>query len=402
MYVEVNSAGSSAGIGDLPKQVYESSAIESNSYTSNKRIVITTTTNITDLPSSVQSALTSGGGAVGDLTTDYGDCMEADLAYLSFPKITLPNIYNVNVGNGYVYRDSHARWIRDLPQSLWFQKTFGIIDKDAYTKGVKAKTTLASSFNTASDSSIGLTDVSFFPYSGVCEIWSHDPDANTAEPAEMLTSFAYSGKDITNNELDNVMFADTTKGTISTTAPGSLGSRHVLARNISGDYKHMFVLWADMRNDGSADADGGTRKEDFGLIYPVAQNYKVSVVWAETGQRFADLKVGQDCEIWAISAENDPAGSAVAGSTKTWSEYPTATLLEYTDGNERVPGKRSNDTELHTHLKNWEDKAGAFILVDLSKFFNLNTESNNGRIGQSSGGSKPWDNCSSTKPEHQR
>ena len=35
-----------------------------------------------------------------------------------------------------------------------------------------------------------------------------------------------------------------------------------------------------------------------------------------------------------------------------------------------------------------EDKAGAFLIIDFSKFFNLNTESNGGRIGQLSGGRK--------------
>lgn len=36
--------------------------------------------------------------------------------------------------------------------------------------------------------------------------------------------------------------------------------------NDSNGYKHLYVLWSDMRNDGTANADGGTRKQDFGII----------------------------------------------------------------------------------------------------------------------------------------
>ena len=62
-------------------------------------------------------------------------------------------------------------------------------------------------------------------------------------------------------------------------------------------------------------------------------------------------------------------------------------MLDY-DNQTILIGQRSNQTELLPHYHNWQDKAGAFVIVDLSKFFNLNTEANLGRIGQSAGGNK--------------
>ena len=57
----------------------------------------------------------------------------------------------------------------------------------------------------------------------------------------------------------------------------------------SNGYKHLYVLWADMRNDGSANADGGMRKEDFGLVLPTSKNYKISVALADNMTRMEIL-----------------------------------------------------------------------------------------------------------------
>lgn len=391
VWVQPNAAGIAydSNLADLPTQVYQATEIVSNSFSTNRQVVIKTNLLVSTLSAGLQAALPVGP------TTDIGDALECDLGYLSVPKKRDSTWTLRNVGNGYIYRDSHARWVRDLAQSLWFQKTFGVIKKNPYGHdGVTfgggarvARTTLAANFDTENDSYIELGDVANFPFSGVCEIWSSNPTVVGGSDAVMLTSFAYVGKTTSTNRLNGVMFADTNQGVI--TATGAVGSRYVVCRDISADYKHMFALFADMRNDGSADADGGARKEDFGLIHPVPENYKVSVVWAETGQSFVDLKIGQDCDIWSASALNDPAGTATAGSTKSWSEYPTAVMLDYDVDTPMLVGKRSDQTELHTHLQSWEDKAGAFVLVDLSKFFNLNTEANNGRCFQNAGGNKP-------------
>lgn len=391
IYVEPNADGISqeSALADLPSQVYTSSEILVNGGQSSPtpiQATIKTSILVSDLSANLQAALPIN---ANNNTTGIGDAIECDLAYLSFPKERGQAFTLRNVGSSYSYRNIQTRWMRDLPQSLWFQKTYGVIGQYPYgatawrgtTLLNAALTTLAAEFNTAADNTITLGDVTNFPYSGVCEIWTNNPNPNVLNnrQAIMLTSFTYVGKDSANNRLTNVKFADPNKGVIATS--GGAGNRVVLARNIDGDYKHCFVLFADMRNDGSADADGGTRKSDFGLLHPIEQNYKLKVVWAETGKNFVDLKIGADADIWQINAQNDPATGTA------WSDNPTAIMLDY-DNPAILIGGRSDDTELLTQYHNWEDKAGAFVIVDLSKFFNLNTEANLGRIGQTAGGNK--------------
>ena len=392
IWMKPNAAGIAhdANMADFPEQVYTTSTVSVNGAPTFEATFVTTTT-VASLSAGLQAALplTLAAGSGG-----LADGLECDLAYMTFPKQQESSFTLRNTGSSYAHRDAHARWIRDLPQSLWFQKTFGIMSEypygatgwagAAFTNAAHAD--LDANFEAGVDTTITLDDTSNFPYAGVCEVWSNDPSPVrvNSDKAVMLTSFAYRGKTATT--LTNVMFADANKGVITTT--GGAGSRVVIARNISGDYKHCFILWADMRNDGSADADGGRRKDDFGLIHPVQQNYKVSVVWAETGQDFVDLKLGTDCDIWSLNAENDPAGTVLNGSAAAWSEIPSAIMLDYAAAPTLI-GKRTDNTELSDHYKNWENKAGAFIVVDLSKFFNVNTEANNGRLAQASGGNKP-------------
>ena len=390
VYVQPSSSGIShnANLADLPSQVYESSEIIVNG--SGGIANIKTTTPVSSLSAGLQGALplSLGAGAGG-----LADGLEADLAYLSFPKKRGRSMRAVrNVGSSYSYRNIHTRWMRDLPQSLWFQKTFGVIGEYPYGAtsfrgsgfANAASTNLHANFNSGTDTTISLADISNFPYAGVCELWTNDPNPflSTSDSAIMLTSFTYVGKTfVSGNQgtLNNVKFADPNKGIITTT--GGIGPRKVLARNIDGDYKHCFVLFADMRNDGSADADGGTRKSDFGLLHPIQHNYKLKVVWADTGKNFVDLKIGADADLWQLNAENDPATGTA------WSDNPTAVMLDYDDPPILI-GKRSDTTELAPHYHDWENKAGAFVVVDLAKFFNLNTEANLGRIGQKAGGNK--------------
>lgn len=85
-------------------------------------------------------------------------------------------------------------------------------------------------------------------------------------------------------------------------------------RNVdeSNGYKHCFVMWADMRNDGNADADAGYRKTDFGLVLPTSQNYNVSLSFAnqfdEFGlpDAFCDFKIGEDLDVWSLDATSEP------------------------------------------------------------------------------------------------
>mgnify|MGYP003108624950 FL=1 len=150
------------------------------------------------------------------------------------------------------------------------------------------------------------------------------------------------------------------------------GSKFRLRDLDTEDYKHIWILWADMRNDGNADADGGFRKNKFGLMTPYSGNYQISLGIADDAistvnerSTFTDLNIGEEVDLWEIDSEVDPitgvAWSAVSGGS---------------------------NSESNSKYHNWQDKAGSFIIVDTSKFFNLNTASNGGRTFQSSGGRK--------------
>ena len=135
-------------------------------------------------------------------------------------------------------------------------------------------------------------------------------------------------------------------------------------RYIDNDYKHCWVLFADMRNDGFADADGGHKTKSWGALYPAFENYEISLVYAEhlLGENledrpvFTDLKVGEEIDLWEIDASVEPF------SGNTFASLGSA--------------------------DSWESKAGSFLLIDCSPFFNLNTEANYGNISKTSGGNK--------------
>ncbi len=137
----------------------------------------------------------------------------------------------------------------------------------------------------------------------------------------------------------------------------------------SNGYKHCWAMWADMRNDGSADADGSYRKSDFGLVMPTTQNYEVDLTLAnqfdEYGlpDAFCDLKVGEDLDIWSLDGTAEPFTGA------TW-----ATL------------EGGSNEEPFTQYHDWQNKGGAVCLVDVSRFWNLNTMACGGRPGYASGG----------------
>jgi len=150
-----------------------------------------------------------------------------------------------------------------------------------------------------------------------------------------------------------------------------LGNPRVNVLNMKDDFKHLYVLWADMRNNGNANADAYFRKDEFGLMKPTSQNYELSLVFGdqntdsgEERQEFVDLVTGEDYDIWEMSSTDPLTGakwSAVSGGSNS-----------------------ESDSKYH----NWEDKAGAFLIIDTSKFFNLNTKSNGGMSGQIAGGRK--------------
>ena len=247
-------------------------------------------------------------------------------------------------------RANHAVWMRDLPKSLWFQKMFGRIEETPkYTSTITtghapATSTVPLALNATT---AVINDLSA---GGVAEIVN--------PTTGVVDSFCFSGAtDVSGKvRLDGIKFKSTT----------STSGNVINIRSIKDDYKHIWVIWADMRNNGLADADGGTRKNKFGLLYPTPDNYNISLSYTDQvdidglASSFVNLKVGYDCDMWECDSENEPY------SGNSWSSL----------------GSDSLDTK----YRNWEDKAGAFIILDFSKFFNLNTEANGGKTGQTSGG----------------
>ena len=136
-----------------------------------------------------------------------------------------------------------------------------------------------------------------------------------------------------------------------------------------GAYKHIFVLWADMRSDGTANADGGQRKNEFGLLQPAADNYSLKVL--NTGQMdsegnyqtWGELKVGEDFDIWEFDSQSEP----------------------FTGGDWSAIEGGSNQSFFTEH-RNWDETGGSFVVIDLSRYYNLNTMANEGRAGYRAGG----------------
>ena len=147
------------------------------------------------------------------------------------------------------------------------------------------------------------------------------------------------------------------------------GTTKVYIREYDDDFKHIWILWADARNDGTANADAEYRKTEYGLMAPYAGNYDLTLSFAEENisnaterQTFTDLAIGQDIDLWEMDGIDPVTGAA-------WSA---------------VTG--GSNSESNSKYHNWEDKAGSFLIIDSSKFFNLNTQSNGGMAGASSGG----------------
>ena len=111
------------------------------------------------------------------------------------------------------------------------------------------------------------------------------------------------------------------------------------------DYKHIWVLWADMRNNGLANADGSLRKNSFGLLHPTPDNYSIGLQYTDQTDidgvpiQFVELAIGTDCDIWEVDAETEP----VTGNS--WSSLGSDSLAD-------------------ADYQNWEDKAGAFLIFD--------------------------------------
>ena len=344
----------------------------------------------------------------------------------------------------------HAVWVRDLPKSLWFQYHFGqIANAPDATGTIQAATTTDSKYIQIDATAYNAIDTT----GGLGEIVDADGTVDTFVWKAKATGGG-------NYYLIGVQFLSKAHDNGAT----------VNVLTVSDDYKHCWVLWADMRNNGKADADNSQRKDRFGLMFPTSENYEVSLFYddqfdAMTGEpdRFASLKLGEDCDLWEISSLTDPTtggafskpanyadlqtltsitdnGSGKARLTVASNHYifgPSGSLDYYVhvvgsalhDGVHKVsavgsttidldldfagtdnapawgykwgraigsetehrPGGASGSAEPTSPSSNsvyqdWENKGGAFVVVDASKFFNLNTLANNGKSGQDSGG----------------
>ena len=362
-------------------------------------------------------------------------------------------------------RPLHARWIRDIGQSKWFKKQFGVIDEQT---GGGGDTTTAFTAGTTTSITVDTPHPYFSLQSGgqfQIKDGNGAIDAGIADSATVATTVSivlwlqgiYNSKSVASATFSDMMFVagggsvanpvvgqaiavtgatDTNYNGIwfihrvlpgigifsclfvkepvsgthagqssgvqqeqlllySTASSPNRGSIHfgnstltlptnnlltrdhvsgeqLDARTISNEYKHIYILWADMRNNGEADADGTFRKTKFGTVFPLAENYQVSLVYADQNlsdetprEVFTDLKLNEEIDIWECDASNEP----VTGNA--WSAITLGSNSE-------------TDTQYH----NWETKAGSFLVIDTSRFFNLNTEANRGAVGQISGGRK--------------
>ena len=106
---------------------------------------------------------------------------------------------------------------------------------------------------------------------------------------------------------------------------------------------------------------------------PYASNYSLSLAFADENvdgenarREFVDLAIGQDVDLWSMDAMADPL------TGEKWSAIATV----------------GSNSESNSKYHDWWKKAGSFVIIDTSKFFNLNTYSNGGKTGQIGGGRK--------------
>ena len=196
-----------------------------------------------------------------------------------------------------LYRDQHAVWMRDLPKSAWFKKHFGVYGFSFVDGGTaQAAFTANSDVIQVSSSFIDSSDTH-----GVGQVVNSDGFVDT---------FTYNGyispADDGNHYLVGV------KGLSIDHDSGE----NVYTLSTSDDYKHLWLQWADMRNDETADADAGYRKKTFGLMKPVKENYEITISFTDqlrddgSYDDFTDLKIGDDLDIWELDAEIDPTTNA--------------------------------------------------------------------------------------------
>ncbi len=213
-----------------------------------------------------------------------------------------------------LYRDQHAVWMRDLPKSAWFKKHFGVYGFSFVDAGTaQAAFTANSDVIQVSSSFIDSSETH-----GVGQVINSDG---------FIDTFTYNGH-ISPADDGNYYLVGVKGLSIDHEAGES-----VYTLSTSNDYKHVWLHWADMRNDADADADGGYRKKTFGLMKPVKENYEVSISFTDQFKEdgsydaFTDLKVGDDLDLWELDSSVDPTTNA------PWSTpLGTGNTLQLTNG----------------------------------------------------------------------
>ena len=139
----------------------------------------------------------------------------------------------------------------------------------------------------------GTTDEDLIPFGpGVAQIVTFDTNGE----ATVWDEFIYNGVRWNTNEayLSGIQYLSRSHAAWSA---GTHTEKYVCILDLSNDFKHCWVLWSDMRNNGNADADGGERKKDFGLLYPTTENYELSLSFVDQFDdegnidKFLDLKI---------------------------------------------------------------------------------------------------------------
>ena len=354
-------------------------------------------------------------------------------------------------------RAVHATWMRDLPMSLWFQYYFGKIKYDyvnntlpaGVTNSIYSKPTAVGGVSLSpTTKSIKIHQKTYenFPNSGIVEIWASDPPFGSGNNVDRwdssnsfyLEKFIYQGKQQVSSDyyLTGVKYI---KGTYPTDNNTSARQYYFRVQDIDNDYKHIWLLWSDMRNNGEANADGSERKTSFGLQYPIEENYNFDLYFADQTDadgnldKFGTLQNGEDFLVWNMDATADPLTGSALSKPPDYTNPSTATLTDnggklriavsdssgygtYVhlvgstahDGIHEITSNVSNQmttttdfsaatgydggviaypaggSETHRldYLHDWENKAGSLIVIDCAKFFNLNTFVNDGKTGQ--------------------
>ena len=276
-----------------------------------------------------------------------------------------------------LYRDQHAVWMRDLPKSAWFKKHFATYDFSSADAGTaQAAFTANSDVIQVTSSFIDSSDTH-----GVGQVVNSDGFVDT---------FTYNGH-ISPADDGNYYLVGVKGLSID---HGSGEAVYTLSTGI--DYKHVWLQWADMRNDADADADGGFRKKTFGLMRPVNENYDVSISFTDqfnddgSYDEFTDLKIGDDMDIWELDSEIDPTTNA------PWSTpLGTGNTLQMTNG---YSGDAINNASGGIKFKLLTSDSGVSDLVVGDKVIIFNSDNYDGihTISGISGSGTKEITCSTT------